>query len=297
MSRAALALLAASLALAACSKKKEPAPTAAPAPAAAPTGPRFTLKDLAASTALDARLARLSLAGSAAQAALPAEAGAKPVAAKEQSAARARAKALLPEVDAALAEVRAAAAAIVHPFDRPRADAAVWAAEAYAGKLAAAVDGAPGAEAELLAARDLFGRAIVGYRTGRSKWRLDAPEPTGVEREFAEGRREVERIETAFGSRTRVAPREEGHEFDPAAARMTGQMAAQRTKAAAARLAPPLHDPAVRHAEAQERALLAVMALNDAPEVERPAIAQRYHEAKAEALAALADYLGALAAR
>jgi hypothetical protein len=287
-------LLALLLAAAACSKEGPERPSV-PAPNAA-----FTLKDLAAATALDARLARLSLAAADVQAALPAEAGPRPTAAKVQkadAAARELAKALLPAVDAAVAEVGRAAVAIAHPLDRPQAEAAAGAARTFAGKLAAATGDAPGAQAELFAARDAFGRAIAGYRTSRAAWRLEAPEPTGGERDFAEARRDLERVETAFGSRTRVAPREEGHEFDAAAARMTGQMAAQRAKAAAGQLAPALRDPAARHADAQERALEAVMALRDAPEAERPAVARRHHEAKAEALAALADYFAALAAR
>jgi len=107
----------------------------------------------------------------------------------------------------------------------------------------------------------------------------------------------MERTEMAFGSRTRVAPREEGHEFDPAAARMTGLMAVERAKGAAARLAPALGEPAARYAAAEGRALEAVTGLVQAPEAERAAVSRRYHEAKAEALAALADYFTALASR
>jgi hypothetical protein len=302
MPRTALAaLLAAALAVSAsaCKKKEaKPAP-ATPAPAAAQPAatPRFGLKDLAAATAADARFARLSLAGSELQAALPAEGAAKPASAKADAEARGRARALLPAVESALAETRAAVEAIAHPFDRARADAALSTAQGYAAALAAAVEGKPGSGADLLGARELFGRAIVAYRTVRASWRVDAPEPTGAEKEFAEARREAERIETAFGSRTRVAPREEGHEFDPSTARMTGQMAARRAKEAAARLQPPLQEPAVRQAAAQERALEAMLALQTAPDAERPAIARRYHAAKAESLAALADYVAALAAR
>jgi hypothetical protein len=294
-----LRLLPALLLLAACSKKPEPAPAAvtpAPPPAVAP----FTMRDLAAATALDARLARFSLAAADAQAALPAQEAA-PVAAKGERAAapsRERAKALLPGVETALAEAEAAQGAIAHPLDRQQAERAVAAARTFAGKLAAAVAAAaPGAQAELFAARDALGSAILGYRAARSAWRLDAPEPTGVERDFAEARRELERVETAFGSRTRVAPREEGHEFDAAAARMTGQMAARRAKAAADQLAPELKAPAVRHAEAQERAVEAMISLRSAPEAERAALSRGYHAAKAEALGALADYFAALAAR
>jgi hypothetical protein len=201
-------------------------------------------------------------------------------------------------VDAAYAEVDRAVAGISHGGDRLQAMPALAAAKAFSGKLTAAATGeAAGALPELLSARDALGAAIAQYRASRSRWRLDAPEPAGVERDFAEARREMERVESAFGSRTRVAPREEGHEFDPGAARMTGLMAAQRARAAAEQLPAPLHDPAVRHAEAQERALEAVTGLAQAQEAERPAIARRYHAAKADALAALADYFAALASR
>lgn len=289
MPSALRAAVLAALVLAGCSRKPEPAAQPAPAP-----GPgAFTLRDLAAATALDARLARLTLAAGDVQAALPAE-----PAAGKAGAARERARALLPEVDAALAEVSSALGAIGHPVDRAQAAPVVDAAKAFAGKLAAAVSGdAPGARAELFAARDALGAAISAYRASRGAWRLGAPEPQGAEREFAEARREMERTEMAFGSRTRVAPRESGHEFDPAAARMTGQMATRRAKAAAESLAPPLRDPAVRYAEAQAQALDAVMGLAEAAEAERAAVSRRYHAAKAEALAALADYFAALSTR
>jgi hypothetical protein len=257
------------------------------------------MRDLAAATAVAARLARFSLVASDVQAALPAQV---PPPAKGQGqrpdAGRERARRLLPELDTAYAEVERAVAGIAHPGDRSRATPALAAAKTLSGKLAAAATGdAAAVLPELFSARDALAAAIAQYRASRAGWRLDAPEPRGVERDFAEARREMERVESAFGSRTRVAPREEGHEFDPAAARMTGVMAAQRARAAAEQLAAPLRDPAVRYAAAEEQALDAVTGLATAEEGERAAIARRYHAAKADALAALADYFAALSAR
>lgn len=289
--------VAALLALAACSKAPEPAAPAGAAGAQAPAP--FSMRDLAAATAVDARLARFSLAAADAQAAL---AGAVvPAAAtggtRDAGAGRERARTLLAEVEAARAEVERAVAAVAHPADRLQATPAVAAARALSGKLAAAVTGDPAAAApELFSARDALAAAITQYRASRAAWRLDAPEPQGAERDFAEARREMERAETAFGSRTSVAPREEGHELD-AGARMTGLMAAERAKAAAGRLDASLREPAARYAAAQARALEAVTGLAGAPEAERAAVSRRYHAAKADALAALADYFAALAAR
>ena len=293
-----ISLAAALVALGACSKKTEPAPQPASQPAAVQQAAPFTMRDLAAATALDARLARFSLLASDVQAALPAQVTTPATGqAGRADADRERARRLLPEVQAAFAEVDRAVAGIAHPGDRVQAAAPLAAAKEFAGKLAAAVTGDAGAAPELFSARDAFGAAISQYRASRSRWRLDAPEPQGAEREFAEARREMERAESAFGSRTRVAPREEGHELDPAAARMTGAMAAQRARSAAERLTGPLRDPAVRYAAAQEKALEAVTGLAQAEEAGRAAIARRYHAAKADALAALADYFAALSAR
>jgi len=280
-------------ALAACSKKPEPSQQPPPRPQARASV--FTLKDLAAASAVDARLARLSLVAGDLHQALAPEPGAKPAAVAKG---RAKAKALLPALEAARAEAESALAAVAHPIDRSVAQAAVAAARAYSERLGAAVASTePASQADLFAARDAFGGAISGYRASRVAWRLDAPEPKGAERDFAEARREMERVESDFGARTRVAPRESGHEFDPAAARMTGQMAAGRAKAAAEQLAPPLREAAVRYAEAEAKALDAFTGLFQAPVAERPAISRAYHAAKADALAALADYFAALAAR
>ncbi len=101
--------------------------------------------------------------------------------------------------------------------------------------------------------------------------------------------RKLEAIEQRFEELT--------HQLsDPAAGRV-GAMAVGRARAAAERLPPTLRDPALRWAAAQERAIEALNALAGAPASEGPALARRYHAAKADALAALADYFAALAAR
>jgi hypothetical protein len=280
-------LAAAALALAAC-KEKAPAEPRQPGPQGGSKPFAFTLRDLALATAVDASLARLSLAGSDVEAALlstdPRE--------------RAKAQDLVPALDAALADAGQAVKAVTNGLDRPAAAKVGATAKEYADRLGAAA-GAPTAPLtpELAAARAAFGEALTAYRQSRVAWRIDAPAPEGAERDFAEARRSMETAETGFMSRTRVAPREEGHEFDAAAVRMTGQMGVQRAKEAAAQLPPGLKPHAVRYAAAQERVLEAVNAIQGASEADRPRLARGYHAAKAEALAALADYFAALAAR
>jgi hypothetical protein len=274
----------AALALAACKEKAPPAPAAQPA--AKPYA--FTLRDLAVATAVDAKLARLSLAGAEVEEALAAR---DP---KE----RGRAKTLLPALDAARGEADLAVLAVQNPLDRPGAARIGAAAKQYADRLAAAA-AAPAAPLtpELAAARATLGESVAAYRQSRVAWRFDAPAPQGAERDFAEARRDMEKAETGFMSRTRVAPREEGHEPDAAAVRMTGKMGVQRAKAAADQLGPALQPHAARYAAAQERVLEAVFAIEVAHDADRPKLARGYHAAKADALAALADYFAALAAR
>ncbi len=286
-------LAASLLLLAACSKKTEPGPGARQGAAPPVAAASFSMRDLAAATALDARLARFSLVASDVEAALR-----TPAATRVKAATADAARKLLPELQAAYGEAERARAGIAHAGDRAVADAAVAAAKAYSGKLAAS-DGADAAALapERLSARDAFGAAVAQYRAARSRWRLDAPEPRGVEREFAEARREMERAESALGSRTRVAPREAGHELDPSSAQVTGVTAAARATSTAERLPSPLREPAARYAAAEAEALDAVARIGDAAEADRPAIARRYHAAKADALLALADYFAALSAR
>jgi hypothetical protein len=274
------AAAAAALAAAVACKEPAPPPPQAPPPARAPA---FTLRDLALATALDARLARLSLAAADLEAAL-AQRGAK-------------AMELAAELEVAKGEVRLAAGAIAHPLDRSLATGAASRAAGYADQLlSVAREGSAPAAAQAAAAREALGGAIAGYRQARAAWRLDAPDPQGAEREFAEARRDMERAEASV-ARTGAAPREEGQGRDPAAVRMTGRMAVERARAAAERLPPATRGAAGRYASAQQRVLAAVAALAAAPDPEKARAARAYQAAKAEALAALADYFAALAAR
>lgn len=291
LARTCAAVATATLAVVACKEKTQVASPSAPEAAARPavTTYTFTLRDLALATAVDAKAARLSLAGSELEAVLLAR----------DAAEKARAAALVPQVEAARAEADAAIQQVANPLDRQGAAKVQAAAREYAARLVTAA-GAPAAPLtpELAAARATFGEAVAGYRESRVAWRFEgAPPPQGPERELAEARRDMEKAETGFMARTRVAPREEGHEFDAASVRMAGQMGVQRAKAAAARLGPALQPHAARYVEAQEKVLEAVNALQASSEADRPRLARTYHAAKAQALAALADYFAAVAAR
>jgi hypothetical protein len=285
LARTSAALATVTLAFVACREKAAPPP---PAAGAEQKPFVFSLKDLAFATAVDAKLARLSLAGSEVEAALlsrdPRE--------------RAKAGDLVAAVDAARAESDAATQQVQHPLDKPAAGKVQAAAKEYADRLVTAAKApATPLTPELAAARATFGQTVAGYRESRAAWRFDAPPPQGAEREFAEARRDMERAEVGFMARTQVAPRDAGHEFDASGLRMAGQMGAQRAKAAAAQLSPALQPHAVRYAAAQEKVLEAVNAIQGASEADRPRFARGYHAAKAEALAALADYFAAVAAR
>jgi hypothetical protein len=265
------ALLAAVAALAACKERTEPPPSSG-APASHRLTP-FTLRDLALATAVDARAARLSLAGADVEAALAA------TGARE----RGRAKELLTALGVARAELEQAIGAVANPADRTLAAALGARAAAYAQELAAAATGAPAGAAG--AARILLGDAISAYRQARAAWRVDAPAPEGPERELAEARRELERAESAFAAQGRLAARD------------GATVAAERARRAAQRLPPATRDAAVRWVAAQEQVLAAAAALVGAPDRDRARAARAYHLAKAEALAALADHFAALSAR
>lgn len=290
LARTCAAVATATLAAVACKEKTQPATAPAAEAAARPAATTYTfsLRDLALATAVDAKAARLSLAGAELESALLAR----------EPAEKAKAAGLVPQVDSARAEVDAAIRQVANPLDRQGAARVEATAREYAARLAAAA-GAPAAPLtpELAAARASFGEAVAGYRESRVAWRLEAAPPQGAERDLAEARRDMERAETAFMTRTRVAPREEGHEFDAAGTRLAGQLGVQRARAAAAQLGPALKPHALRYVEAQEKVLEAVNALQAAPEADRARVARAYHGAKAEALAALADYFAAVAAR
>jgi hypothetical protein len=251
---------------------------ATPPPPEPPRTKTFTLRDLALATAVDARAAKLALAGGDVEAALG-RAG-------ETGAARG----LVGAVEVARVELEQAARAVANAADRPLADALAARGAAYARELAAAA-GAGAPAAPVLAARAALGEAIGAYRQARGAWRLEAPERAGDERAFTDSRRELEMTEAAFATgRPEKRP-------DPAVLRANVRAAAGRARTAAERLPPGLRDAALRWAAAQEDVLGAMVALGEAPERGRPAAARAYQAAKAEALLALADYFAALAAR
>lgn len=271
LASAALVLLAA----AACRKQPEPATPAAAAPAA------FTLRDVAAAAALDARLAALTWQGSRCLDLLG-------------RGDRAGAQALAGGLSTALAEAEQAAAAVAHPLDRTASAGVVAGARGFVQALAAftaAVAADPRASpAALIQARDELGRAVNAYRQSRTAWRVEAPLEVGAAQDFAEAKQALERAEMQGLQLAAVAPRDEGHRLDAGSARLGAQTAAVRARDAAARLDPALRLAAARWVDAQERSLQALTALGAAPAAEQPRLSLGYQAARAEALAALADY-------
>jgi len=276
MRRTALLLAVASLAAPAC-KREEP-PAASPAPA----GPRaFAAKDLAAAAALDARLATLTLESSRY---LDQLGRVGPAAARQ----------LTPAIEAAVVASAAAAEQVSHPADRPAADAAVAAARRLAQTLAAfgaTVAADPKASpAALLTARDELGRAVNTYRQLRSGWRMDQPMEVGAAQDFAAAKADLEKAEMGALQVVNVAPRDEGHKMEYTSVRLTTQAAAGRARDAAVRLDPAVRDTASRWVDAQERSVQALVALSSAAPAEQPQASLAYQAARAEALAALAEY-------
>jgi len=286
MRRAASVVLPLALAALACEEKPQPPPRA---PGRPPPASAFTVRDLALATALDARLLRLTLA---AEDVVAVEREAKRGAVRDE-----RARQRLPALAVAKAEVQDAAAAVSNPADRAIASRVAALAGRYADGLAAAVASGVPLPVEILRLQGELGEGIELYRRSRGAWRLEEPEPRGPEREFAEARRDLERAESRHPAPRDRGGRREGDE-DPPALRMSGRRAAERAQAAADRLPPTLRGPAVRYAAAQELALARVNDLAAARDDAESARAGRaYLAAKAEALAALADYFAALAAR
>jgi hypothetical protein len=254
-------------------------------PAAQPVA--LSVRDLARAYAVDAQGARLSLAAAEIESRL----------ATSDAKGRAAAREVVAALDVARAELARAVEATGSVWDRALLDRLDAKAKAYAARLSDAAAAGAGVPAELAIARDEFSHTFMAFRAARALRPVALPDPQGAERDFAEARRDMEKAESAFTSRTRVAPREEGHELDVSAVRMTGQMAVERARAAIPRLAETLREPAARYAAAQERVLDAVSRMRDAADGQRAAIARGYQAAKADALSALADYFAALATR
>jgi hypothetical protein len=261
------AVLAAALA---CDAPKAPAPPAPPPPATS-----FTPRDLALATALDAKLAALTLVASDLEKLM-----------RGGGARASRARRLLSRLRVARAEVERSAAAVSNPADGTLAVRVGALAGRYADALAAAVGGSAPVSAahrgELQRAQGELAEAIDVYRRSRTGWRLELPPREGAERDFEDARRELERLEATL----------------PPASPPAVSLAVRRAQATAGKLPSGLREPAARYASGQEKALAALRAGSKAADARNAAAAARaYHAAKVEALAALADYLAALASR
>jgi hypothetical protein len=278
---AALALL---VAATACKKKPEPAAGQSAAPGDPYATAVFTLRDLALATSFEARLARLSLAGADTEAAVLAKT------AKERREAAGR----LAETKVALAEVEKAFSVIRNPLDGSAAALTTELARNYVSALGSASREQAPRDADLAPAREALGKSIAVYRAARSRWRLDAPTPEGAEREFAETRRVMERAEADLGQRG--AP-DEARDRDQRRGFTFAAMMAKRTRRVADELPPALREPVQRYLDAQTNVLKALDTLRFGAAKQQPAASRAYQGAKADALAALADYFAAVASR
>ena len=285
-------LLALSLASAAGCRRDEPRGTR-PAPAAAPAI-TFRMSDLAAATAFDAAVARLSLLAATYQSWLMIE----------PRDLRARTDDLAPRLDSAAAELSAALEAIRHPEDRARASRVAGAASRWPRLLAAAReevlagDRARTSAADALAAVDEeVGRALLDYRRFRSEWSLaDAPLEAPAVVGWLQARRDLERIEASLGERM---PAEGGVSLArPETFRKAVEEAAGRARAGAAALDDARRVQALAWIAAQERAIGAMLELAAAQEPPQRARASlAYQSQKLAVLEATAEYTKLTAGR
>ncbi len=181
------------------------------------------------------------------------------------------------------------------------------AAGRWPGLLSAAVgerlssSGAPPGPAlrALAAADEDVALHLDAYRRFRSTWRL-APGPPEDEGAivFLEARHALEAAEERLG-RALPGPGVPGGRLDPARARAEAAEAVGRAREAAGRVDPGRREAARRFADAQGRALEAMIGLAGAPSDprERARRALDYQAAKAEALEAVAEWTRLSAAR
>ncbi len=294
-----LAPLAAALtiALPACRKERAPArPDAGPARASG-----FTMADLVAATALDARVARLTLLASEYKTALTFDRGTRLLAHTDE---------LAPKLDQASAEAGRALEAIAHPGDRALAAPVVAAAQRWPALLRAARDellGPPNVDraraAEALAAADAeVARALSAYRRFRASWRIaDAPGEDAAVMAFLLSRRTLESAETELGSALPEGPgtSADGGRPDFAFARRRVDGALREARAAAGRVDAARRPSAVAWVDAQGKALDAMLSMGAgaaAPE-EYARLGLVYQGAKVESREAAAAYTRATAAR
>jgi hypothetical protein len=245
------------------------------------------MADLAAATAFDARIARLSLLAATYESWLmvePADLGA-------------RTDALAPELERAVAGAKSAVEAIRHPEDRARASRLAEAAARWPRLLAEArrevlaKDPARTSAAEaLFAADEAVGRALLDYRRFRSQWAVaDAPFESPPVMGWLEARRDLERLEGALGERM---PAEGGVSLArPEGFRSALAEAAGRARAGAAALDEARRAQAVAWIDAQERAVAAMLDLAAArAPAERARASLAYQAQKLAVLEATAEY-------
>jgi hypothetical protein len=282
--------LAAALAALACRREapEEPHPAPRPAPET------FRMADLAAATAFDAKVARLSLLAATYQSWLQVR----------PDDLRARTDALAPRLEEAARDVERALAPIRNASDRVLAARLAAAVLRWPALLAAARDEALSgdrsrmAAGEALAAADgTIGAALLEYRRFRSGWAIgDAPAELPEVVRWLEARRDLERIEGALGERM---PADGGVSLArPQGFREAVADAAGRARTGAAALDEARRGHALAWIDAQERAVGAMLDLAGAvAPAARARAALAYQSEKVAVLEAVAEYTRLTAAR
>jgi hypothetical protein len=283
----ALALAAAILA--GCRREEQP-----PAPAAPPPAPTFTMADLAAATAFDARVARVSLVATSYQSTLL----------FEPADLRGRTDRMTPQLEAAVTEMNAALAAIRNPADRALAAPVAAAASRWPALLARARDEVLTNDpkrtqaGEALAAGDEeIARALLAYRRFRSGWTIvDAPLELPEVVRWLEARRDLERLESTLGERM---PADGGVSLKrPDAFRSAVREAAARGRTGALALDPDRQRRALEWIDAQQGAIEAMLELAAADKPPLRAKASLVYQArKVDVLDAGAAYTALTAER
>jgi hypothetical protein len=253
------------------------------------------MADLAAASAFDAKMARLSLLATQYKSDLTLSDG---------STLRAQTEALAPRLDQAAQELSSALEAIRNPDDRSRAARVARLAARWPALLATTRDELLGPErrreaADGLAAVDeQIAQALVEYRSFRAGWRIaDAPQETPQVLEFLRGRRELEALESKVGARLPAGPAT-AVPLDPGPVRAELEAAAKRARAGIAGLDEPRRARANAWVDAQETAIRALLGLAAETAEERRAKASlEYQAQKVAALEATAEYTRLTAVR
>jgi len=245
------------------------------------------MADYAAALALDARVARLSLLASEYRAALASSNGA---------ALRRRTAELDARLEAAASLAEQGLEAVTDPRDRVLAAPLVAAArrwpallrQARAERLAPARRSDAAARA-LGAAEAEVARALDAYRRSRNGWVLvgGLPEDPGPAA-FLSSRRVLEQAEARLGRRLPAGPGGDGP--DLRGARQAIESNLERARTAAEEVEPARRPVARAWAEAQGRALRALLDLASAGEPDRLRLSLAYQAAKVEALEAGAEW-------